>query len=59
MRAMRKLCLSQLQVPGTERHPELAAVTLPRDKFWSPGLQSLGCGTWIQPCFQITHAEPN
>lgn len=34
MRAMGKLRLPQLRVPGMEGHPELAAITLPRDKLW-------------------------
>lgn len=59
MRAMQKLSLPQLQVPGMEGHAELAAVTPLRDKLWSPNLQSLSCGTWIQPCFQIARTVQN
>lgn len=53
MRAMVKLSLPQLQVPGMEGHPEIADATLPRDKLWSSGLQLLDRGMWIQSHFQI------
>lgn len=56
MRAMVKLSLPQLQAPGMEEHPEVADVTLPRIKLWSPGLQLLDRGTWIQPYFRIMQA---
>jgi len=59
MRAMRKLYLPQLQVPGMEGHPELAACGTTQRQVVESRLQSLSCGMCIQPCFQMMHAVQN